>query len=93
VELVFLQDRFTFGLRIGVLVASRPVRRRACLCIHDEAPDAAPNATMLTEPRVSPLYAADLAGLPAATVVTCEHDPFATKRRPTDLSPPTWPQH
>jgi acetyl esterase len=31
---------------------------------------------MLTDPRVSPIYAPELAGLPAAIVVTCEHDPL-----------------
>jgi acetyl esterase len=31
---------------------------------------------MLPDPRVSPLHEPDLAGLPAAIVVTCEHDPL-----------------
>ena len=35
-----------------------------------------PDAAMLDDPRVSPLHAPDLAGLPPAVVVTCEHDPL-----------------
>ena len=35
-----------------------------------------PDPAMLTDPRVSPLYAPDLAGVPAAIVITCEHDPL-----------------
>jgi acetyl esterase len=35
-----------------------------------------PDRSMLTDPRVSPLYEPDLAGLPAAIVITCEHDPL-----------------
>lgn len=35
-----------------------------------------PDRGMLTDPRVSPLYAPDLERLPAATVITCEHDPL-----------------
>lgn len=35
-----------------------------------------PDASMLTDPRVSPLYVPDLGGLPAAIVITCEHDPL-----------------
>ena len=35
-----------------------------------------PDASMLTDPRVSPLYVPDLDGLPAAIVITCEHDPL-----------------
>jgi acetyl esterase len=35
-----------------------------------------PDSAMLTDPRVSPLYAPDLTGLPAAIVITCEHDPL-----------------
>ncbi len=31
---------------------------------------------MLTDPRVSPLFVPNLAGLPAAIVITCEHDPL-----------------
>lgn len=35
-----------------------------------------PDPAMLTDPRVSPLYATDVAGVPAAIVITCEHDPL-----------------
>ena len=35
-----------------------------------------PDPTMLTDPSVSPLFVPDLSGLPAAIVVTCEHDPL-----------------
>jgi acetyl esterase len=35
-----------------------------------------PDTAMLPDPRVSPLHEPDLAGLPAAIVVTCEHDPL-----------------
>jgi acetyl esterase/lipase len=35
-----------------------------------------PDRSMLTDPRVSPFFVADLSGLPAAIVVTCEHDPL-----------------
>jgi acetyl esterase len=35
-----------------------------------------PDPAMRRDPRVSPLYARDLAGLPAAIVITCEHDPL-----------------
>ncbi|MGD0062428.1 MAG: alpha/beta hydrolase [Streptosporangiaceae bacterium] len=35
-----------------------------------------PEPAMLTDPRVSPLFVPDLAGLPATVVVTCEHDPL-----------------
>ena len=31
---------------------------------------------MLTDPRVSPLFAPDLTGLPTAFVITGEHDPL-----------------
>jgi len=36
----------------------------------------APDPSMLTDPAVSPLFVPDLSGLPAAIVVTCEHDPL-----------------
>ena len=35
-----------------------------------------PDATMRRDPRVSPLFASNLAGLPASIVITCEHDPL-----------------
>jgi acetyl esterase len=35
-----------------------------------------PDPEMLSDPKVSPLFAADLQGLPAAVIVTCEHDPL-----------------
>lgn len=35
-----------------------------------------PDSTMLTDPRVSPIFAPDLAGLPTTIAVTCEHDPL-----------------
>ena len=35
-----------------------------------------PDPAMRADPRVSPLYAPDLTGLPAAIVITCEHDPL-----------------
>jgi acetyl esterase len=35
-----------------------------------------PDASLRSDPRVSPLHAPDLSGLPAAIVVTCEHDPL-----------------
>jgi acetyl esterase len=35
-----------------------------------------PDPAMRRDPRVSPLYAPDLVGLPAAIVITCEHDPL-----------------
>jgi acetyl esterase len=35
-----------------------------------------PNPSLLTDPRVSPLFVPDLSGLPAAIVITCEHDPL-----------------
>jgi acetyl esterase len=35
-----------------------------------------PDRSMLTGPAVSPLCVPDLSGLPAAIVVTCEHDPL-----------------
>jgi acetyl esterase len=35
-----------------------------------------PDPAMLTDPRVSPLLVPDLAGLAAAIVITCEHDPL-----------------
>jgi acetyl esterase len=35
-----------------------------------------PDPAMRRDPRVSPLYAPDLTGLPAAIVITCEHDPL-----------------
>lgn len=35
-----------------------------------------PDPALRTDPRVSPLREPDLAGLPAAIVITCEHDPL-----------------
>lgn len=35
-----------------------------------------PDPAMRADPRVSPLYAPDLTGLPTAIVITCEHDPL-----------------
>jgi acetyl esterase len=35
-----------------------------------------PDRSMLTDPRVSPLFVPDLSGLPTAVVITCEHDPL-----------------
>jgi acetyl esterase len=35
-----------------------------------------PEPAMRTDPRVSPLYAPELAGTPTTIVVTCEHDPL-----------------
>ena len=35
-----------------------------------------PDPAMRGDPRVSPLYAPDLSDLPAAIVITCEHDPL-----------------
>ena len=35
-----------------------------------------PEPAMLTDPRVSPLFAPDLTGLPTAFVITGEHDPL-----------------
>ncbi len=35
-----------------------------------------PNRNMWTDPRVSPLFEPNLAGLPATWVITCEHDPL-----------------
>lgn len=36
----------------------------------------APDPALRSDPRVSPLYTHDLSGLPAAIVITCEHDPL-----------------
>ncbi len=35
-----------------------------------------PDPAMRRDPRVSPLHVPDLTGLPAAIVITCEHDPL-----------------
>jgi acetyl esterase len=35
-----------------------------------------PDPSMRTDPRVSPLFVPDLSGLPAAIVITNEHDPL-----------------
>lgn len=35
-----------------------------------------PGRKMLSDPRVSPLMAPDLTGLPASIILTCEHDPL-----------------
>ena len=35
-----------------------------------------PDRSIFTDPRVSPLFVPDLSGLPAAIVITCEHDPL-----------------
>ena len=35
-----------------------------------------PDPSMVTDPRVSPLFVPDLSGLPAAIVITNEHDPL-----------------
>ena len=35
-----------------------------------------PDPAMLTDPHVSPLHTPDLAGVPTAIVITCEHDPL-----------------
>ena len=53
-----------------------------------------PDRTTWTDPRVSPLYADHLGGLPATVVVTCEHDPLrdqgeAYGRRLADAGVPT----
>jgi len=53
-----------------------------------------PDPAMLADRRVSPLYEPDLSGLPAAIVVTCEHDPLrdqgeAYARRLTEAGVPT----
>jgi acetyl esterase len=42
-----------------------------------------PDAGRWADPAVSPLRVPDLRGLPPAIIVTAEHDPYATRGRPT----------
>lgn len=51
-----------------------------------------PDPAQWSDPGVSPLHAPDLSGLPAALVVTAEHDPPRTRGRPTPgaSSAPGW---
>jgi acetyl esterase len=44
-----------------------------------------PDAARRVDPAVSPLFEPDLGGLPAALIVTAEHDPCVTRARRTRL--------
>jgi len=46
------------------------------LADHELAAFLTDDPALRTDPRVSPLREPDLAGLPAAIVITCEHDPL-----------------
>lgn len=53
-----------------------------------------PDRKLWTDPRVSPLFAADLSGLPVTYIVTCKHDPLRDQgeefaRRLTSAHVPT----